>query len=58
MFSTLELIGSELIFAGEKLADISPSTETFLIKKFEYWLEEVTAKEFLSICEEENNDNE
>ena len=38
----LEIRGDELIFDGEKLADISAVGDEYTIKEFEYWLEFVT----------------
>jgi len=40
----LEVSGDDLIFDGEKLADISTLADDHTIKKFEYWLEFVTDK--------------
>ena len=40
----LEINGDELMFNGEKLADISPLADEHAVKKFEYWLEFVTDK--------------
>tara|TARA_R110000796_G_C14229950_1_gene395835 strand:+ start:293 stop:466 length:174 start_codon:yes stop_codon:yes gene_type:complete len=40
----LEVSGDDLIFDGEKLADISALADEHTIKKFEYWLEFVTDK--------------
>ena len=52
----LELNGDELIFDGDKLADISPVTVEFVIKKFEYWLELVTNKLEEEIADEYDPD--
>jgi|TARA_B100000530_G_scaffold15475_4_gene10777 hypothetical protein len=38
----LEMRGDELIFDGEKLADLSPVASEYTIKQFEYWLEFIT----------------
>tara|TARA_R100001015_G_C4538591_1_gene103160 strand:+ start:185 stop:346 length:162 start_codon:yes stop_codon:yes gene_type:complete len=38
----LEMRGDELIFDGEKLADLSPLASEYTIKQFEYWLEFIT----------------
>jgi hypothetical protein len=40
----LEINGDELMFNGEKLADISSLVDEHTVKKFEYWLEFVTDK--------------
>ena len=49
----LELNGDELIFNGEKVADISSTSDMFILKQFEYWLEFVTNE-----IQEENFVNE
>tara|TARA_R100000935_G_C2684881_1_gene104176 strand:- start:29 stop:202 length:174 start_codon:yes stop_codon:yes gene_type:complete len=38
----LGMHGDELMFNGEKIADISPLVDENILKKFEYWLEFVT----------------